>query len=253
MPHCTPEQLGLAALREPLPAEDAAHLDGCARCRADVAALQRGVDALAVPELAAAGPGAAPPPSVWAGIAAATGVRTAPRAEAMAGPDAAGEPGPPAAPQPLHRARDRRSGRQSFRPLLAVAAAAVIGAGIALGAVAFAQRTPPTTSLADARLQALGGSGAAGTAVVVERADHSLELDVTLSGGQPGGGYLEVWLAEPGLARMVAVGVLHDGRGALALPAGLSIRSYPVVDVSDEPLDGDPAHSSDSVARGLLH
>jgi anti-sigma-K factor RskA len=171
----------------------------------------------------------------------------------MAGPDAAGEPDPPAAPRPLHGARDRRSSRRSVRPLLAVAAAAVIGAGIALGAVAFAQRTPPTTSLADARLQALGGSGAEGTAVVVERADHSLELDVTLSGGQPGGGYLEVWLAEPGLARMVAVGVLHDGRGALALPAGLSIRSYPVVDVSDEPLDGDPAHSSDSVARGLLH
>jgi Anti-sigma-K factor rskA len=252
VPHCTPEQLALAALREPLPADDATHLDSYARCRAELLRLQRGVDALALPELSAAGPGAVPAQSVWAGIAAATGVRTAPRPEAMAGPDPATEPAPAVAPLPLHRAPGRRAGRRSLRPLLAVAAAAVIGAGIALGAVAVAHRGPSGTTLAEAPLRALAGSGTAGTAVVVEHADHSLELDVTLRGGQPGSGYLEVWLADPGLARMVAVGVLRDGRGALALPAGLSIRSYPVVDVSDEPLDGDPAHSSDSVARGLL-
>src|SRR5919107_3239797 len=63
--HCTPEQLALAALREPLPAEDAAHLAACAECRAEVASLQRAVDALAVPQLAAPGASVAPPPSVW--------------------------------------------------------------------------------------------------------------------------------------------------------------------------------------------
>jgi Anti-sigma-K factor rskA len=128
-----------------------------------------------------------------------------------------------------------------------------VGAGIALGAVALATARPGTTPVADTRLDALGGSGASGSAVVVEHADHSLELDVTLRGRPPGSGYYEVWLADPALARMVAVGVLHDGQGALELPAGMSIRSYPVVDVSDEPLDGDPAHSADSVARGRLH
>ena len=55
MQHCTPEQLALAALREPLPDADTAHLAACERCRAEVASLQRAVDALAVPQLAAPG------------------------------------------------------------------------------------------------------------------------------------------------------------------------------------------------------
>jgi anti-sigma-K factor RskA len=127
-----------------------------------------------------------------------------------------------------------------------------VGAGIALGAVALTRSAPAAEQVAGASLQALGGDGTPGTARVVEHADHSLELDVTLRRPQPGSGYYEVWLADPQLARMVAVGILRDGSGALELPAGLSIRSYPVVDVSVEPLDGDPAHSADSVARGVL-
>ena len=62
MQHCAPEQLALAALREPLPADDAAHLATCEACRAEVASLQRAVDVLAVPELAAPGASVPPPP-----------------------------------------------------------------------------------------------------------------------------------------------------------------------------------------------
>ncbi|HYO34947.1 MAG TPA: ABC transporter substrate-binding protein, partial [Geodermatophilus sp.] len=101
MRHCTPEQLSLAALREPLPADDAAHLESCAQCREELASLRRGVDLLAVPQLAAPGAAVLPPPSVWAGIAAATGVTTAPRPEALAAaappPPVAVPPAPPAA------------------------------------------------------------------------------------------------------------------------------------------------------------
>jgi hypothetical protein len=32
----------------------------------------------------------------------------------------------------------------------------------------------------------------------------------------------------------------------------LDLRDYPVVDISREPLDGDPAHSADSISRGEL-
>jgi hypothetical protein len=127
-----------------------------------------------------------------------------------------------------------------------------VGAGIALGAVALGHTRGAGTAVAETHLQALGGTRTAGTAVVVEHADHSRELDVTLRGAPPGSGYYEVWLADPGLHRMVAVGVLHDGRATLELPTRLDIRSYPVVDVSDEPLDGDPRHSTRSVARGEL-
>ena len=64
MQHCTPEQLALAALREPLPDDDTRHLETCGRCRAEVASLQRPVDALAVPQLAAPGASVPPPPRV---------------------------------------------------------------------------------------------------------------------------------------------------------------------------------------------
>jgi hypothetical protein len=36
------------------------------------------------------------------------------------------------------------------------------------------------------------------------------------------------------------------------IPDGLDLAEFPVVDVSREPLDGDPAHSSDSISRGTL-
>ena len=127
MQHCTPETLALAALREPLSVDDAAHLDGCAACRAEVTSLQRSVDALAVPEFAASVAPVAPPPAVWAGIAAATGVSVAPRGGSAPSPVAAvAEPAEPVEPPGVVRElRPRRS-----RLLLAVAASLVVGVGI---------------------------------------------------------------------------------------------------------------------------
>ena len=45
MPHCTPEQLALAALRERLPETDTTHLAVCAECRAEVDAQVLVIDA----------------------------------------------------------------------------------------------------------------------------------------------------------------------------------------------------------------
>ena len=92
MPHCAPEQLALAALAEPLPADDAAHLASCAPCQAEVASLRRPVDVLAVPSLSGTAPEVAPPPRVWEAIAAATGVSAAPRAPRRRGGRAAAAP-----------------------------------------------------------------------------------------------------------------------------------------------------------------
>jgi hypothetical protein len=50
----------------------------------------------------------------------------------------------------------------------------------------------------------------------------------------------------------VALGVLEIGSGRFPVPAGVDLAAYGTVDVSREPLDGDPAHSTDSVARGAL-
>jgi Anti-sigma-K factor rskA len=257
--HCSPEQLSLAALSEPLPDDDAGHLAACATCRAEVASLRRGVEALAVPEFAAPGAGVPPPPSVWSAVAAATGVASAPRPEAMrteperpdapaAVPAGSAEPAEPAAPPagrvtPLHR-------RPRPRLLLAVAAA-VVGVVVGGGAVALLQRTDQGTQIAAAPLDPLQGHRASGRAEVVERDGRRL-LEVQLRAPGLNGAYYEVWLAERSLAQMVPLGIAQPGTVTFELPTGLDLGRYPVVDVSIEPLDGDPAHSADSLARGEL-
>ena len=233
MQHCSPEQLALAALREPLPAADSAHLASCAACRAEVASLQRGVDALAVPALAAPTTSVTPPPRVWDAIAAATGVTTT--------------PGVPATPEPalapVVPLRPRRT-----RWLAAAAAAAVV-AGLT-GAVALA-RDDGGAVVAQTTLDPLDADESSGRAEVRER-DGVRSLEVDLDAPSLGEGYYEVWLLRPDVTGLVPLGVVHQGTNVVPLPDGLDLGSYPVVDVSIEPLDGDPAHSGVSVARGSL-
>ena len=65
-------------------------------------------------------------------------------------------------------------------------------------------------------------------------------------------GYQEVWLIAPDLTRLVSLGVMTSESGTFPVPAGLDLAEYPIVDVSDEPVDGNPAHSSVSIVRGTL-
>jgi hypothetical protein len=281
--HCTPEQLGLAALREPLPDTDTAHLAGCEQCRADVASLQRAVDALAVPELAAPRASVAPPPGVWAAIAAATGVTAAPRPEVVAASaqapvTAAPLPAPapravedPVAENPLvghplveHPAAPSGGSvvpfRRRRRPLLLVAAAAVAGAAIGAGAVAVLRdggtepigREPVVDTVAAVALDPLADNDASGRASVIERPDGTRVLAVELRAGDLDDRYYEVWLIDEAVQDMVSVGVARSGTVIFQLPEGLDLGRFPIVDVSVEPVDGDPTHSGVSVARGVL-
>ncbi|MCZ2831026.1 anti-sigma factor [Modestobacter sp. VKM Ac-2986] len=235
MQHCSPEQLALAALREPLPAADAAHLADCAACRGEVAALQRAVDALAVPALAAPAPSVTPPPRVWDAIAAATGVSATPA------PAPTSEPEP--APAPVVELRPRRT-----RWLAAAAAAAVVGG---LAGAAVLTRDDAGAVVAATTLDPLDADESSGTAEVRER-DGVRSLQVDLDAPSLGEGYYEVWLLRPDVSGLVPLGVVHQGANSVPLPDGLDLGDYPVVDVSVEPLDGDPAHSGVSVARGSL-
>jgi hypothetical protein len=235
--HCTPETLALAALREPLSADDATHIEECAACRAEVASLQRSVDALAVPAFAGSVAPVTPPDAVWAGIAAATGVRAAPgRAPAAELPAAGGV---------VRELRPRRT-----RLLLAMAASLVVGAGIGAGAVAMATRDS-ATEVAAADLAPLDDRDASGNAEVVTTRDGE-QLRVVLHAPKLDDGFYEVWLLEPTVKRMVQVGVVRAGTTTLDLPQGIDLSEYPIVDVSVEPLDGNPTHSGESVARGEL-
>jgi hypothetical protein len=243
--HCTPEQLALAALREPLPVEDAAHLEACPDCRAEVASLRRGVDAIAVPQLAAPAASVPPPAHVWDAIVAATGVSRS----LAAASTAVTEPpvtGPPAGAEVLPF-RSRR------RPLLLVAASVVIGAVVGAGAVAVLRDDGDGVEAVETvALDPLADNDASGRAEVVVRDDGSRALEVQLSAPALTDGYYEVWLIEPSITDMVPLGIARSGTQTFELPADLDLSEFPLVDVSQEPLDGNPLHSGVSVARGEL-
>jgi hypothetical protein len=245
--HCTPEQLALAAPREPLPAEDATHLASCEVCRAEVRSLQRSVDAVAVPQLAAPGAPVAPPPAVWEAIAAATGVSATPRPDAVPAPAAvAGAGAPPAQDADVLPFRSRR------RPLLLVAAALVAGAVVGAGAVAVVQSGDDGEPVTAVALDPLADNDASGRAEVVVRDDGSRVVEVELDAPALDDEYYEIWLIDRDVVGMVPLGVVAPGTQTVELPAELDLAEFPLVDVSVEPLDGDPTHSGVSVARGEL-
>jgi hypothetical protein len=247
--HCTPEQLALAALREPLPASDATHLDRCGTCRAEVAALQRARDVLAVPQLAAPGAAVPPPPRVWDAIAAATGVSAVP--SGLSGPAISAVPD--VAPVGASSGGAVVPFRSRRRPLLLAAAAVVAGAVVGAGAVAVVQQTgddgDPVTTVA---LAPLPDAEASGVADVVVRSDGSRVLELELDAPALEDSYYEVWLIDRSVEGMFPLGVVAPGTQTVELPDGLDLAEFPLVDVSVEPLDGDPTHSGVSVARGEI-
>ena len=131
---------------------------------------------------------------------------------------------------------------------LATAAAAVL---VVFGAVWAFNRPPQPQELAATQLTPLPQHSAAGSAKVVEAKDGSRSLEVSLDKDEAKG-YQEVWLIAPDLSKLVSLGVMNSTSGTFPVPAGLDLSQYPVVDVSDEPMDGNPAHSTISIARGTL-
>ena len=101
-------------------------------------------------------------------------------------------------------------------------------------------------------LDPLADNDASGRAEVEERPDGTRVLQVQLRADQLDDRYYEVWLIDEAVQDMVPVGVARSGSVTFELPDGLDLGRFPIVDVSVEPLDGNPAHSGVSVARGVL-
>lgn len=180
---------------------------------------------------------------------AAPGARPAPTARASVA-DAT----PPAdEPASLVHLADRRR-RRVWLPVAAAACAVGVVGGIAGGAWWQSTRAPaPETVIAQAQLDALPGWTASGSAAVEESADGRREVVVDLSDGDGDGTALrEVWLLTADATGLVSVGLLDGSTGRFSIPAGVDLAEYPVVDVSAEPDDGNPAHSGDSIVRGTL-
>jgi hypothetical protein len=115
-----------------------------------------------------------------------------------------------------------------------------------------AGKAPPRAGSTAALQPVAGGPrDVAGRAVVV-RGPAGDRLRVTTTGLPYREGYYEVWVYD-GREAMVSVGTLGpDSTGEFPLPPTLDLRTFNVVDVSEERYDGDQTHSEVSVLRGTL-
>lgn len=250
MDHVDPDVLALVALGEPVDPATQAHLAVCERCADEVTALERAVtagrattddDALV-----------APPARVWTAIEAELGLSSAtglPTAAPDTAPDSAPALAPALAPVvPLRR-------RRAPAWIASAAAAGVVVGGLGGAWVAGRDDAPAPAVVAQAELDALPGWDAVGQATIEEDADgrRVLVLNVDETGGAADtDGLREVWLLKEDVSGLVSLGLLEGEEGRFLVPAGVDLSEYPVVDVSREPADGDPAHSGDSIVRGLL-
>jgi hypothetical protein len=157
------------------------------------------------------------------------------------------------APSGAPASSSRSAGRRSVLLLVAaVLALVVVGVGVVARS---ALRTDDPALAAEAALSSEGLEGAApasGRAELLRVDDHRV-LDVSVPGVRPADGtVLEVWLIDPESDGLRSLGTIDGGETRLPVPDAIDVDRFSIVDVSVEPLDGDPAHSADSVVRGPL-
>ncbi len=254
MPHCDPETLALRALGERAGSvDDDAHLRVCSLCQDELESLQRvAVVGRSVRRDEAI---AEPPPQVWRRIADDLDLDPAVRPDSV-GPRAV--PGTTSSPAGPGNAAVSTPSERSVRgrPRLGLVAAALgTAAGILLGVagtlLVTGEDEPAQTVVSQATLAPVNDRSATGVARVVQDS-QGRRLAVEVTGLAPTSGFYEVWLLDAQSKRLVSVGLLEGGSSTFPLPADLDLGDYPLVDISSEPPDGNPAHSSDSVVRGRL-
>lgn len=171
------------------------------------------------------------------------------RLEQLGADEWAPEAPPPLLLPPVAASRRRRT--LTLRPLPALAAALVL---LALGASAglVATRGPEEgRAVALAPLaRGVDADGELRLARAGERATFSA------SGLAPSrrGEFYELWLLRPS-GDLLALGSFRvgaDGRARIEVPVPVDPSEYRFVDLSVEPDDGDPTHSSRSVLRGRV-
>lgn len=260
MSHPDPDVLAAVALDEAVPEGVLEHVRTCARCAQQCAQLSE-VLALTRSEVARSGPdrlgdAVQPPPSrVWAAVEAELGLEPAAGALAPAlralPPPVASSPdgGATAVPTPMPPRR-----RRLWAWTAAAAAVGLVLGG--LGAGWWQRRTAAPLVLASTTLDPLPGWSASGRAAVEQTRDGSRVLVVQLAEDGTGetdpGALREVWLLTPDVTGLVSLGLLEGSTGTFAVPWGVDLAEYSVVDISAEPHDGNPAHSGMSVVRGSL-
>jgi anti-sigma-K factor RskA len=195
-----------------------------------------------------------PPPSLWAGIEGIIAAGEPAIADHLRSPAApqSGAPAPAEHRSPVVPLAARRPGRL---PLFLGAAAAFLAAVV--GVFAYLQRddAPGATRVDEVALTNAGlepvGSSSGGRAALVQLADGEYALDVQVDNLPKVNGFLELWIIDTEVKGMYSLGPINRS-GRYALPENVDPTRFPIVDVSVEPADGQPAHSGKSILRGKL-
>ncbi len=240
--HAPDDLLAMQAMGEALPDAMGRHVSSCPQCQAELDQWT---------SLVASGRSSSPDdvpgdPSerVWEAIADELGIGVVTKETEAETPA-----------QVVNISSARR--RWSTSWLVAASVAGIVGGALlTAGGTALNSSEPsaPVAAppvIASTSLAALPQHQGAGAATIVET-DEGDELVVDVSDLSTGDGFYEVWLIDPETFQMVGLGALVDDSGRFPIPDGLDLSQYSVVDVSLEPLDGDPVHSTDSVVRGEL-
>lgn len=251
MSHLDPERLALIAMEKSTTDAERDHLESCDACSLELAELEHTV--LIGRSTLNLGVLESPPDRVWDAILDEVRAQSddggdehppagaGPAPETAASPSAASESEPPA---------PGRRRRRLSRLLLTLAAS--IAAVVAVVGTWNLVRPPESIEIASASLAAFPDHpGAAGAAQVNELPDGERTVTVSLDAAA-GEGFREVWLITADASALVSLGELEGSEGTFVVPDDIDLRDYVLVDVSQEPLDGDPAHSGDSIVRGEL-
>ncbi|GAA3640399.1 hypothetical protein GCM10022200_25070 [Microbacterium awajiense] len=266
MSHLDPEQLTLLALGESVASlADCAHLRACEQCAAELDGLQSTVQ---VARTVAAEDDAleAPPERVWHAIHEELGLRTVSTAtidepdaagpttpeSATAAPPVEAPPSPPQAAPTAEPPGEPPAAGRGFRTLWALAAVFVLVAGVGVAGWVVQSFNAPTQIAAAQLAPFPAHPDATGTAGVEEARDGTRTLVVTVGSDTAPDTYREVWLIRNDAGALISLGVLNGDTGSFVIPEGVDLAEYNLVDVSVEPIDGDPAHSGDSIVRGEL-
>jgi len=207
------------------------HLEQCEQCGQEIATLARAAEVGRT--TLSAGELLSPDARVWSRISDELNLTSAQA------------PAPQLAPVATLRPRRR------WATAVVGAAAAV---ALVVGGVAGWQYLQPAYSvLATATLDAFPEwPGATGNAVLEKRADGARVIQVSFDAPGLQDGYREVWLITSDATQLVSLGVVRGTSGTFTVPDGVDISQYDLVDISDEPYDGDPTHSGNSIVRGQL-
>ena len=270
MSHIEPDDLATLALDGGRPeGVTRAHLDECVECRTEYEALARTVEL---------GRGAAeqelesPPSSVWAAI----------HGELALSPDLAADPlvsprcAPPRPPSPTGTSHHARGSRRSPTPRSVRQAESRPTTQLPEPAAVVAHRDRSSSGGHRGRHRGRrdGGRPHGQPARIADRRRQRFARRASQAGRPPGRRswkrmttgcgrsssnldaqvpateVREVWLIRSDASGLVSLGLLDGSSGRFVVPAGIDLGEFTLVDVSAEPIDGDPAHSGDSIVRG---